>query len=166
MARETLTLENATIFWTNFAGAERTYNPAGRRNFCVELNPDIALELKSKGWNVKERLPREEGEETKYHIQVEVKYDANNPRWDPEIYLVEKNVVKLSEREVGILDDADILNVDLEINPYDWGTARNGYPAIKAYVKTMYVTIKPNILSQKYRGYGTETEADENELPF
>lgn len=151
MAKKTMIIENANIFWLNFSGAERQYNPAGRRNFCVDLDEELANQLIAEGWNVHVRPPREEGQDTKYHIQVELRFNHDMPVYDPEVYLIAgQNMKRLSEEEVHILDDAEILNVDLEINPHDWGSAKGGDPAIKAYVKKLYVTIQPNLFDLKY----------------
>ncbi|NMC58666.1 MAG: hypothetical protein GYA51_04660, partial [Candidatus Methanofastidiosa archaeon] len=38
-------VENARIAFRNFSGKEGKYNPAGRRNFCVFLDPKTAEEL-------------------------------------------------------------------------------------------------------------------------
>ena len=61
MAKKSMIIENANIFWLNFSGAERQYNPPGRRNFCVDLDEELAQQLMSEGWNVHVREPREEG---------------------------------------------------------------------------------------------------------
>lgn len=162
MAKKTMIIENANIFWLNFSGAERKYNPAGRRNFCVDIDEELARQLIAEGWNIKIREPIEEGQDTKYHFQCELRFNKENPAYDPEVYLIaDQKMTRLYESDVHILDDAEILNVDLEINPHDWGTAKGEAPAIKAYVKKMYVTIQPNIFDIKYAGFQTP-----DELPF
>ena len=83
--RNLLKIENAHIFWTNFAGKEKNNNPAGKRVFCVEL-PDIqtAEQLQADGWNVKFTKDSEEYGGPKPYIQVEARYGM----YPPKIYKV------------------------------------------------------------------------------
>lgn len=156
MARveNTVTIEGARIVFRNFAGLEGQYNRAGDRNFSVLLDDDIAAQLAGDGWNVKYLKPREgeENEPQQAYIQVSVGY-KNKP---PNITLITnegKNRTRLGEEEIEILDWADIANVDLIINPYNWvvqeGTPREAR-GVKAYLKTMFVTIHEDELELKY----------------
>lgn len=136
-----LTIEDAKIFWKNFSGRGSQYNAEGSRNFCVEIDNVTAQQLKADGWNVKYSEPREEGDEPSAYIPVEVKYGA----YPPKIYLVtSKNQTLLDEDTVGELDRQEIERVDLIINPYSWEIKRKNETlrGIKAYCKTMYVTIE------------------------
>ena len=142
---ENLIIENADIRFRNFEGKEGKFNPPGRRNFCVILDSAVAKSLEEDGWNVKYLQPREEGDEPLPYLQVTVRFD-NRP---PNIYLVSslgKN--RLDENEVKMLDFADISNVDMTISPYRW--ERNGEHGVKAYLRTMYVTIVEDELDYKY----------------
>lgn len=156
MPRKLLKIENAKIFWTNFAGREKNNNPAGKRNFCVELPEDIVDQLKADGWNVKYTRDSEEYGGPKPYIQVEVKYGE----YPPKIYkCTSKNKTLLTEDLVGDLDKDEIVNVDLYISPYHWSV--RGESGIKAYVDTMWVTVEDDDLADKYSHYD-QTE----ELPF
>ena len=156
MPRNLLKIENAKIFWTNFAGKERENNPAGKRNFCVEIPEDIVKNLKADGWNVKYTKDSEEYGGPKPYIQVEVKYGD----YPPKIYKVtSRNKTLLDEDVVGDLDTDEITNVDLYISPYHWTVGSKS--GIKAYVDKMWVTIEEDDLTKKYANYD-----DEESLPF
>ena len=145
MVKKNIVIENARIGFRNFSGKEGKFNPAGRRNFCVFLETDLAKELEEDGWNIRWLQPRDEAEEPQAYLQVAVSFD-NIP---PKIILVtKKSKTPLDETSVDILDWAEIDNVDLIIRPYNWDV--NGKGGVKAYIKTMYVTIVEDEFESKY----------------
>jgi hypothetical protein len=136
---------NAQIRFKNFEGKAGTFNAKGQRNFCVLIDDDIAVDLKNIGWNIKYLKPREEDEKPQAYLQVKVSY-GNIP---PMITLVTSRSKKiLEEKDVHILDWAEIKKVDLIIRPYNWEAQEK--KGVAAYVKTMYVTIVEDEFASKY----------------
>lgn len=153
-----LKIEDARILFRNFAGNETRYNREGNRNFCIVIDDiDTAENLKADGWNIKPLAPRDEDEEIKYYIQATVSFKVMPPK----VWMVcGGRKVLLTEDTISLLDSADIMNVDVILRPYFWDIG-NGKTGIKAYVKTMYVTIEEDEFASKY--------ADEEfpeEMPF
>lgn len=145
MVNNNITIEGARIVFRNFEGKEGKFNTAGKRNFCVLLDDELARTLQDDGWNIKWLQPREEGDEPQAYIQVAVNFGTVPPK----IVLVTSGGKQtLDERNINILDWAEIANVDLIIRPYNW--EMNGKTGVKAYIKSMYVTIAEDEFEKKY----------------
>lgn len=163
MVKDNLVMENVRIMFKNFSGKEDKFNREGNRNFCVMID-DIheAQRLEDIGWNIKYLRPMEEGLDPQAYLQVAVNYK----NIEPNIYMVtNQNKVRLSEATVGNLDSADIKNVDLIVSPYNWEV--NDKSGVKAYCKTMYVTIDEDVFADKYNFNRPDSfAAMEDDIPF
>lgn len=148
---ENLTIEDARIIYRNFSGRQAQFNPAGARNFCVVLpTEELADQLAADGWNVKTRVARDEGEDDMHYIKVSVRFD----KFPPNItMLTRKNKIKVDEEMVDELDSAEIIGVDLTINPSCYPAKGTTPAGVKAYLKTMYITVERDELVEKYADY-------------
>ena len=153
--RNVLEINDARIIFRNFRGEGGKFNKEGDRNFALVIaggtldNGFNRTELTSEemaealindenrfgvGWNVKIKAPREEGDDPFIYLPVKVKFNDRGPS----VYLQSgRNRTGLTEDTVSILDDIDILNVDLDIRPYD--DEINGKPFRSAYLQSILV---------------------------
>lgn len=156
-----LSVENARIGFRNFTGKEGQFNPVGRRNFCVFLDTPTANGLVTDGWNIKWLKPRDPDDQEQAYLQVSVSYD----HFPPKIILITENgKTELTEASVNILDWAEIKSVDLIIRPYNW--EMSGKKGVKAYIKSMYVTIVEDEFAQKYRNVPDSAVAAIDAVPW
>lgn len=153
----TFMVENAEIIFRNFEGKEGQYNRKGDRNFGVILDPDVAAQMEEDGWNVKYLKPREEGDEPTPYIQVSVKFDIRPPRI---VTISSSGKTQLDEDSVEILDWADMAKVDLIARAYNWEV--NGKTGMKAYLKSMFITLEEDELEKKYAYLDAEDELEED----
>jgi hypothetical protein len=143
----TLIMEDARIVFRNFAGAEGMYNREGDRNFCVLLEEDLAQDMIADGWNIKRLKPRDDAPIGTAYIQVSVGFKGK--RGGPRMVMItSKGKIELGEDECILLDWADIKIADLIIRPYHWNVS--GKSGIKAYLKTIFITINEDYLELKY----------------
>lgn len=132
----TLQIKGARITYRNFSGEGSKFNREGDRNFVVIIpSQDIADALLERGWNVKIKAPRVEGEEPFMYMKVKVAFTD----WGPHAYLISgNNKNKLDEESISILDRISIANADMHLRPYDWEV--QGRTGRTAYLKAIQVT--------------------------
>lgn len=143
---ENVTLEDVRIAFRNFEGKEDQYNRAGDRNFLAILPDDIAQIMEEKGWNIKYLRSRNPEEDPpKPYLKVAVSYKNKPPR---ATLVTSRGRNALDENLVMILDSVDIAKVDLIVTPYNWSV--NGKTGVKAYLKSIFVTVAEDELELKY----------------
>ena len=141
-----IVIEDAQLMFTNFSGFESKFNAKGNRNFSVVIpDKDLADQLLADGWHVKMLEARNEDEKPIYLLKVKVNFNSQRP---PKVVMVTErgNMTKLNEETIDILDSADIIKSDVEINPY----RNEKFQGVSAYLKTLYVTISEDRFAEKY----------------
>ena len=153
-------MEGVRIIFRNFKGEEGPYNREGVRNFGVIIPPDVAEAMANDGWNIKRLKPSEEEqeqgiEEGPHWLPVEAAFDKGRP---PKIVLItsrgktvltEDVVEQLDWAEIAIDEESGNPKCDLIVRPYFWTNAM-GNNGVKAYLKSMFVTIDEDDLEKKY----------------
>jgi hypothetical protein len=100
------------------------------------------------GWNIKKIDPKEgyEEEGVTFYLPVAIRFDVFPPRV---VLVTSHGRTQMGEDQIEMLDWADITNVDMIVRPHNWEMP-GGKTGVKAYVKTMYVTIEEDALEAKY----------------
>lgn len=144
--RGILQIDEARIIYRNFSGIGSKYNREGDRNFALVIpNQELADELIDKDWNVKIKPPRDEDDDPFMYLPVKIKFNDRGPT----VYLKTGNVMnKLDEESISCLDNVDIVNVDLDIRPYDWDV--NGKTGRTAYLQSMCVEQEIDRFAERY----------------
>lgn len=144
--RGILMIDNARIIYRNFSGIGSKFNREGDKNFSVVIDDQkIADSLIQDGWNLKIKPPRDEDDIPFMHLPVKLKFNDRGPN----VYLESgKNRIKLDEESISCLDNVDIVNVDLDIRPYDWEV--NGKTGRTAYLQSMCVTQEVDRFARQY----------------
>lgn len=140
-------VENTNIRFTNFAGEEGTYNPAGRRNFMLDIPEDRVEEMRGYRLNVKSSKPDVEGN-VKHYVKVDVNYNPPRSIPKPRITLfLDDTYTELDENEVAILDSLDITSVDCSFRLYKYNDAGD----CSAKLSEMLVYARESYISARRR---------------
>lgn len=138
-------LEDARIIFRNFKGEGGQYNREGNRHFNVILPDDVGKQMLKDGWNVRTLKARNEEDQDEMTVEVTVGYKGRPPRV---VMITSRGRTNLDEDTVELLDWADIETADMILRPYEWEV--NGKTGIKAYLQSLYVTIREDELERKY----------------
>lgn len=160
---ENVTLRGVQVRFKNFSGREEKFNPAGKRNFCVFLDPNTAAQLKQAGWNVKQLKPKDPGDPPQDYIQVSIMFG----KYPPSVLMsVNGQETEMSEMNVGTLDDLEIESADVMMRPYHWEF--QGRKGIKAFVqKARFYVKQPEMVQSGEDILGPSAEPFiEEEIPF
>lgn len=135
---------DVALIFRNFAGKAGKFNREGDRNFCAILSMEQAEVMEKDGWRIKWLQPREDGDAPKPYITVKVNYHSE---WPPQIVMkTDHGQTTLDKDTVQILDYADIVYVDLVLNPYRFEPEA----PITAYLSRAYITIEEDEFERKY----------------
>lgn len=145
---EPVMMEGVSLIFRNFRGEKTDYNDEGTRNFGVLLPDDVAEAMAADDWNVKYLNPRDEAEDDYRQpwLPVEVAFHKGRPPLV--VQITSRGRTNMVESQVELLDGVDITNVDMIVNPSRWEV--NGRGGVKAYLKSIYVTIEEDELEKKY----------------
>ena len=147
-----IVVENAEIEYPSFSGEETPNNREGRRGLNLVIrDPEQAQILAGDGWLIKHRDTKDGGNDEYDYLPVAIRFD----KYPPNIYLVNPDIpepILLTEDGVSQLPEYPRAyeNIDIEISPSFWGPI-NGKSGIKAYVKNMYVKVRPGEYPAKPR---------------
>lgn len=141
----TVLIEDARIMFRNFRGEERPMNREGDRNFAVLLDPVIAEQMAADGWLIKPAKEMPSGDIRDPYISVKVSFDGRPPKV---VMITSRGRTDITEETVNLLDYCIFKHVDLIFRPYQWTVGDKS--GVKAYLKSMYVTIEEDQLDLKY----------------
>lgn len=153
--RGILQIDDAHIIYRNFSGIGSKFNREGDRNFAVIIpDEDMAERLVNEGWNVKIKPPRDDQDSPFMYLPVKVKFND----YGPNVYLTSgKKTNQLDEDSVSCLDDIEIISVDMDIRPYDWGPIGPDQKYGRtAYLQSIDVTQKIDRFAARREQYETE----------
>lgn len=153
-------MEGVRIIFRNFKGEPSEYNREGVRTFGVILPDALAEVMANDGWNVKFLKPNEEEQEAGIEqgpawLPVEAAFDKGRP---PKIVMItsrgkttltEGIVEELDAVDIAVDDQTELPKCDMIVRPYFWTNAM-GNSGVKAYLKSMFVTIEEDDLERKY----------------
>ena len=146
-------IENTRFIWdTNFAGDPKKdkYGSDERKGNLVIPTIDQAMDLRTRGFNIKETKPREGDDPAEFvptfYVVIKLNYDS---QWPPKVYLVNeaKRGVLLEEDTVYSVDNLWVDSVNAVLNVY------HGPNGLSLYIKSMEVfqKVDDDPIASRYR---------------
>jgi len=163
-------ITNEQIRSRNFAGAEKrskinpaqVVNSAGRRNFCIELTPEVAQELIAYGCDVKYTRPRDANDEPKPFVQINLSYMYRAP----EVHEIANGVDNvLDEAHVEELDRVEFGNLELLLEIGKEKMHNDGTKYRPLFANFVWAEIVPNYFQTKLANLRPPYQA-EDDSPF
>lgn len=126
----TVELDNCRIYRKNFSGTpDQQYNKDGKRSFRIILDdPEIADELASRGWNVREYNDT---------VYLEVKVDASRTLI---AYCTTNDIQRqVFGDEISDFDNIIIESVNVDLRPSGWVDRATGEKKFSAWLSAIEV---------------------------
>lgn len=150
--------------WRNFRGLDTKYS-RGKIFFNVAIeDPQLLKTLLDRGFNVKDYVNKERPDEEPTHIlKITIKFNDFGPKIQQ--YVEGSGTpVDLDQDDIGMLDDADIMDCVIKIRPYDW-TMANGTQGVSAYLTELAVQIPQNRFTEMTERFQNPIDGSDD-LPF
>ena len=150
-----LQIDGARITHKNFTGVKTMYNAEGNRNFSLIIeDEETANQLKEQGWNIKIKLPEEEGDVPFMYMPVKVLVNE----YGPSVYIQSGAALnKIDSSEIGRLDKIRIASVDVDIRPFDW-TMPNGTSGRSAYLQGIVAVQRVDRFAERFNNWNAEND--------
>lgn len=162
-------VKKARIMFPNFRGAEQDYNAKGKRNFNLQINEELANDLRDQGVHVRYREPRNEDEEGRYLLKVGVYRDADIRMLSGKAMtkiLIENdaNGMPTENDQAGIVDDeygkGHIRNGDVMLEFHLSRNSKVVNSPVYARVDTMIIPIRKSRLLEEFEDFEDEPFED------
>lgn len=153
-------LSNRNLIFRNFSGAKDRFNSKGERKFTVVIPWEFAQDIKDKGWDVKIKPPREDGEDPFCTLSVKVRFDLSWAKpWIMQV--TRRGGIAVDENNISNFDRLTFEDVALTLRPNYYEKA-SGERAISAQLAEMIGTIREGYLESMWNEEGP----GEDEAPF
>lgn len=147
-------VRNAQIQYANFSGMENEFNAAGKRNFKLIMNEDLAAELQEQGIRVTELKRRDDTDPVRYSAKIGI-YPTS------EIYMLSGHVrQELNQDTCGIIDmemrKGHVRNGEIKLEFHVSVNTRLSKPTPYLRLDTLFVPINKSRLMEEYEDYEVE----------